>query len=121
MMNLFTFNWKTGLLTAVATVVIGIGFFVLVGSRLDFTCANTSPRTTSCRAYNGIKTVMNGYADFWLQFFASRCVGGGGPDDCIGPNIGIMFWTLTLGGFVVGGTSRRKKITNVQPQMKKTT
>lgn len=107
----FTLNWKKGLLWAAISVIAGIGFFILVGSKIDAACLPIGDGL-GCHAWKVVNVVTNGYADFWLQFFASRCVGGNGPDDCIGPAIGLMFWTLAVAGFVIGGTSRAKKKTN---------
>ena len=105
----FTFNWKTGLLAAIGTVIFGLGFFIFIGSQVDYLCKNETNVSGGCRVYNGFNTIIGGYSDFWRQFFAPRCVGGSGPDDCIGPDIGIMFLTLAGAGFIVGGTSRKKK------------
>lgn len=104
----FTFSWKKGLLGALIFVVVGIGLFLFVGSKMDFSCRNTTPVSGSCRIYNGFNAIVQGYTDFWRQFFAPRCIGGGGPDDCLGPDFGIMFFTLAGTGFIIGGTSRKK-------------
>ena len=106
MQSRFIFRWKAGLLTALMFVIVGIGGFVLVGSQIDFSCKNAARSSAGCSVYNGVSTVVQGYADFWRQFFAPRCVGGNGPDDCLGPDALIMFFTLAIAGAVIGGTSR---------------
>ena len=111
----FVLNWKKGLLWAGIFVVVGIGFFATIGSKIDVACQPIG-YGVGCHVWHAIQTVVNGYADFWLQFFAPRCVGGNGPDDCIGPAIGIMFWTLAASGFIISGTSRRKKESQTSPK-----
>ncbi len=107
----FSFNWKIGLLTAVTCVIVGIGLFVVVGSKLDMTCVENNSHATGCSIYRGFNVVTHAYGAFWLQFFAPRCVGFNTPDDCIGPSLSLMFWTLAGAGFIIGGTSKRKKPT----------
>jgi hypothetical protein len=103
----FVFQWKQGLLWAAVTVVAGMALFFLVGSQIDYRCKNTDLVTTSCNVYLGFDRLVQGYADFWRHIVAPRCIGGAGPDDCIGPDLRIMLWTLALAGFVVGGTSKQ--------------
>lgn len=107
----FIFRWKAGLLTALMFVIVGIGGFVLVGSQIDFSCKQAATTSVGCSVYGGVNTVVQGYADFWRQFFAPRCVGGIGPDDCLGPDALIMFFTLAIAGLVIGGTSRAPNVT----------
>lgn len=102
-------NWKASILSAIAVAVVGIGFFILVGSQIDFSCKNTAPNTAGCRAYNGVNVVISGYANVFRSIFAKRCVGGNGPDDCLGPDAMIMLVTLLVIGFVVGNFVWRKK------------
>ncbi len=104
----FTFSWKTGLLTSLAFVVVGIGLFVMVGSQIDVSCKNAATVSGGCRVYNGYNTIVQGYSDFWRQFFAPGCIGGMGPDDCLGPDVGIMFFTLAISGLIIGGVSKKK-------------
>ena len=105
----FTFSWKKGLLSSLAFVIVGIGLFVFVGSKIDFTCKNETTTSGGCRVYHGFNTVVQGYSDFWRQFFAPECIGGSGPDSCLGPDGAIMLLTLAGAGFIIGGTSRKKK------------
>lgn len=89
--------------------VVGILFFIFIGSNIDFACKNTSPGTFGCRVYNGVNVVVNGYADIFRSIFAQRCVGSNGPDDCIGPDALIMLGTLLVIGFVTGNLVWGKK------------
>lgn len=102
-------NWKAGILSAIVVAIVGIGFFVFIGSQLDFSCKNTTPHTVGCRLYNGVNVVVTGYANIFRSVFAKRCVGGNGPDDCLGPDALIMLTTLLASGFVAGNIVWRKK------------
>lgn len=102
-------NWKAGILSAIAFAIIGTAFFIFVGSNVDFACKNTTPHALSCRAYNAINIVIQGYTDIWRSIFAPRCLGGNGPDDCLGPDGAIMLGTLLVIGFVVGNCIWRKR------------
>lgn len=102
-------NWKAGILSAIVVAVVGIGFFIFVGSQIDFSCKNTMPNTVGCRVYNGVNNVINGYADIFRSVFAKRCVGGNGPDDCLGPDAMIMLASLLAVGFIAGNLVWRKK------------
>jgi hypothetical protein len=95
-------NWKAGILSAIAVAILGIGFFIFIGSNIDFTCKNTTPDTVGCRIYHGIDSVITGYTDIFRSIFAPRCLGGNGPDDCLGPDGAIMLVTLLVIGFVLG-------------------
>ncbi len=106
-----SFNWKIAILSGLVLLVLGMAFFVLIGSKIDFTCQNTTPHTIGCRAYNGINTVTLAYADIWHRIFTPRCLGGNGPDDCLGPDGVIMMVTLFAIGFVIGGFRWTKKST----------
>lgn len=106
----YGFNWKTGILSSLATVIVGGALFIFVASPIDFSCANATHRSAGCRVYSGINAVVQGYADFWRQFFAPNCVGGVGSDDCIGPDAMILVTTLALGGLAVGGSTKRRSV-----------
>lgn len=92
-----------------AVAVVGIVFFVLIGSQIDFSCKNAATVTSGCRVYNGVDAVIQGYTNIWRSIFAPRCVGGNGPDDCLGPDGAIMFVTLLVIGFVGGNLIWGKK------------
>lgn len=102
-------NWKVGIISAITVAFLGIGFFVLVGSNVDSACKMATSQTTGCRAYGAINTVIQGYSDLWRSIFAKRCVGGNGPDDCLGPDAMIMLVTLLVIGFIAGNLVWRKK------------
>lgn len=105
----FTVNWKAGILSGIVVAIAGIGFFAFVGSKADYTCKYTTPSTPGCRTYNAVGVVINGYADIFRSIFAKRCVGGMGPDDCLGPDGMIMLGTLLAVGFIAGSLIFRKK------------
>ncbi len=109
-------NWKAGILSAITVAIVGIGFFVFIGSKFDYNCKNTTPDTSGCRVYHVVNTVINGYADIFRSIFAKRCVGGNGPDDCLGPDGMIMLVTLLAVGFIAGNLiwRKRQKIKEVQ-------
>lgn len=102
-------NWRAGLLSGFAVAVIGIAFFIFIGSNIDSACKYTTPDTAGCKVYLGVNTVIGGYSDIWRSIFARRCVGGNGPDDCLGPDGMIMLGTLFVIGFVGGNLLWRKK------------
>lgn len=107
-----TFSWKRGILGGIVAVVLGVGVFVW---------SSTMTTSTSCVAgvanCNDTPTSpFQGYADMWLRMFAKECVGGNGPDSCIGPNVGIMGLTLLVIGFVIGGFSVLLRKKNLPPQ-----
>lgn len=104
-----TINWKAGILSAMVVTTVGIIFFILVGSQIDFTCKSMNSFSGTCRVYNGISAGIQGYSDIWRSIFAPRCVGGNGPDDCLGPDGAIMFVTLFIIGFVGGNLIWRKR------------
>lgn len=104
-----TINWKAGIWSAIVIAILGIVFFVLVGSQIDFSCKNATSVSGGCRVYNGINAVVQGYSDIWRSIFAGRCLGGNGPDDCLGPDAAIMLVTLLTIGFFGGGLLFRKK------------
>lgn len=102
-------NWKAGILSAITVAIVGIGFFILIGSNIDYSCKNTTPTSAGCKVYNGFNTAVQGYTNIWRHVFAPRCVGGNGPNDCLGPDGMIMFLTLLVIGFVGGNLIFPKK------------
>lgn len=105
----FKINWKAGILSSIFVAIVGVGFFIFVGSNIDFACKNTTPNTFGCRVYNGANVVVNDYSDIFRSIFAPRCVDGNGPDDCLEPDTLIMIVTLLVIGFVAGNLVWRKK------------
>lgn len=102
-------NWKAGILSAIVAAVVGIFFFIFIGSKIDYACHNTDSITSNCRVANGISAGISTYADIFRSLFAQRCVGGNGPDDCIGPDVMIMLGTLLIIGFIGGNLVWSKK------------
>lgn len=102
-------NWKAGIVSGIVVTVVGIALFIFAGSKIDFTCKNETTRSSGCRVYHGVNVVIQGYSDVWRSVFAKRCVGGNGPDDCIGPDAMIMLGTLFAIGFVAGNVIWREK------------
>lgn len=102
-------NWKAGILSAITVAVVGILFFIFIGSKIDYACKNTDQVTFNCRIVNGAGTAIGGYTDVFRSILAPRCVGGNGPDDCLGPDALIMLSTLLAVGFVGGNMVWRKK------------
>lgn len=102
-------NWKVSILSAITVAIVGIGFFIFVGSNIDYSCKNTAPISVGCKVYNGFNAVIQGYTDIWRSVFAPRCVGGNGPDDCLGTDGMIMLVTLLVIGFVGGNLIWRNK------------
>lgn len=94
--------WKTGILGGLSALVLGLGIFVL---------SSMITPTVSPACVEGVTTCndtprggfFQGYADIWLSVIAKECVGGNGPDSCIGPNVGIMATSLFVVGFAIGG------------------
>ncbi|GEM_PF-6237600 len=107
----FRINWRAGLLSGLAVAIVGIVLFVIVGSSVDYACKNTASGTAGCRVYLTANRAVSGYSDIWRSLFARRCLGGQGPDDCLGPDALIMAGTLFAIGFVGGSLIRRKKLT----------
>jgi len=103
------FNWKAGILFGIAFAVVCMVFYVFVGANVDFVCKNTSPNAFGCGLYRAVDVGMTVYANFFLQFIAKECVGGG-PDSCIGPALSIMLFTLLVAGFILGGFIFRRKV-----------
>jgi hypothetical protein len=104
------FNWRAGIFAGIILLVVGGGLFIFVGSSIDYSCKNNTPRTAGCRIYNDVNTVIQGYSDIWRSIFARRCLGGNGPDDCIGPDAMIMIVTLLAVGFIGGGLVLKRKV-----------
>ncbi len=107
--SLMRINWTAGILSAIVVAVVGMLFFVFVGSKIDYTCHNTDFIRLNCRVANGVSAGIGGYTDIFRSIFAKRCVGGVGPDDCLGPDGMIMLGTLLVFGFVGGNLVWRKK------------
>ncbi len=87
---------------AFATIVVGVGFFVFIGGNMDTKCASEET-ASGCRVWLAADAAITNYADIFRSVFATRCVGGDGPDDCIGPDMLIMGGTLVVIGFLIGG------------------
>lgn len=102
------FSWKAGSVFSVAFAVVCMVIYLFLGANVDFACRYTAPDVFGCGAYNAIGVVITAYANFFLQFFAPECVGGG-PDSCIGPALAIMLATLLIIGFFLGGMLFRTK------------
>lgn len=103
-------NWKAGTLSAITVAVVGVLFFVFIGSKIDYACKNTDQVTLNCRIVNGTDTVIGGYTNVFRLIFAPRCVGGNGPDDCLGPDALIMLGTFLAIGFIGGNVVWRTKL-----------
>lgn len=102
-------NWRAGLLSGLVVAVVGLGIFAIIGSSVDYACKNTTPGSAGCRVYLTINRGISAYSDVWRSAFAPRCVGGQGPDDCLGPDLAVMFSTLFVLGFISGNLIWRKK------------
>ena len=100
------FSWRRGLLGGIVALILGVAIFVY--SSHQATQHSCVAGTTTCND-TPQGSFFQPYADFWLSMFAPECVGGIGPDDCIGPNISIMIGTLFVLGFVIGGLVRFKR------------
>lgn len=97
-----SFNFRAGLAMAFATLIVGVGFFVMVGGRMDMKCA-VDAGASGCRVWAAADAAISNYTDIFRTVFVSRCVGGDGPDDCIGADLLIMGGTLAVLGFLAGG------------------
>lgn len=105
-------NWKSGLLSSLALAFIGIAFFILVVGNMDVACKNADQATVGCSVYLVIDSGITAYADIWRSIFAPECLGGNGPDSCLGPDGGIMLVTLLVLGFTIGNIIWPKKISS---------
>jgi len=94
--------WKTGILGGLSALVLGLGIFVLSSMVTPTVSPACVEGATTCNdtPRGGF---FQGYADMWLSLFAKECVGGNGPDSCIGPNVAIMGVSLFVVGFAIGG------------------
>jgi hypothetical protein len=96
------FSFKHAFLGSIIALILGVGTFFITS--LYTTSDSISP--------------FQGYADIWLRMIAQECVGGTGPDSCLGPNLGIMIVTVIILGAVIFGFWPRKKIGTDTPQQK---
>lgn len=87
---------------AIAVVVVGGAVFFFWGANMDTKCV-TDESAGGCRGYLAFDAAVQNYTDIFRSVFAPECVGGIGPDRCIGPDLTIMAGTLGVLGFIFGG------------------
>lgn len=97
-----SFNFRAGIGMAIATLIVGVGFFVLVAGNMDMKCA-ADESASGCRVWLAADAAITNYTDVFRSVFAPECVGGDGPNSCIGPDVMIMGGTLLVLGFIGGG------------------
>lgn len=98
----------------VAIVLVGGAVFFLWGANMDSTCA-ANETASGCRGYLAFDAAIQSYTDIFRSVFARDCVGGTGPDSCIGPDLTIMAGTLFVLGFIGGGWLFRGAAAGARP------